>query len=236
VPVRVLPTTGATTGVPLPVELQHGVPSCPRLPQLAVFKLTAGQTYQVVVGPTTVERVGLVLEKLADFEAPVYRDGDGDGHGSAAVSRVTACKPPAGFVATDDDCDDGAPAVFAMCAADGPAAPPEAGTDVAPPPDLADAAAPDHPPETGVEAPVVTADAAPVAADLAPPPLADARAVDATAAPVKPSSGGGGGCSLGPPRPRRPGGFILLVGVLAGLLVARSRRKQGRPRSAAWSR
>ena len=36
-----------------------------------------------------------------------YPDGDGDGHGAAAPS-VAACEAPAFFVASSDDCDDGA--------------------------------------------------------------------------------------------------------------------------------
>ncbi len=34
-----------------------------------------------------------------------YRDGDGDGHGDAAMTE-TACGAPVGYVASDDDCDD----------------------------------------------------------------------------------------------------------------------------------
>jgi hypothetical protein len=35
---------------------------------------------------------------------PWYRDNDGDGHGSGIV--LMACTPPAGYVATNDDCDE----------------------------------------------------------------------------------------------------------------------------------
>jgi Putative metal-binding motif len=108
VPIRVLTAAGAM----VPVELQQAVAGCNRLPRVGVHKLTAGQTYQIVLGPSGVPRAGLVLEKLADFEAPVFRDADGDGHGAAAMSRVTACKPPGGQVTKDDDCDDGAVGVF----------------------------------------------------------------------------------------------------------------------------
>ena len=111
VPIRVLSATGAVP-VKLPVELEHAVPGCNRLPHVGIFKLTAGQTYQIAVGPSGLSRVGLVLEKLGDFEAAVFRDADGDGHGAAAASRITACKPPNGYVSKDDDCNDTAAAVF----------------------------------------------------------------------------------------------------------------------------
>lgn len=39
-----------------------------------------------------------------------YLDADGDGYGDDA-SSVTACEPPAGFVAEGGDCDDGDPAI-----------------------------------------------------------------------------------------------------------------------------
>ncbi|MBN8613880.1 MAG: hypothetical protein J0L92_25005 [Deltaproteobacteria bacterium] len=36
-----------------------------------------------------------------------YRDGDGDGHGAAASGTAMRCGPGGGFVASNDDCDDG---------------------------------------------------------------------------------------------------------------------------------
>ena len=44
-----------------------------------------------------------------------YRDEDGDGHGVDTLvegARVEACREPAGYVASNDDCDDGDPAVY----------------------------------------------------------------------------------------------------------------------------
>ncbi len=40
-----------------------------------------------------------------------YRDSDGDGHGERA-STATACDPPDGYVAGNEDCDDGDAAVY----------------------------------------------------------------------------------------------------------------------------
>ena len=47
-------------------------------------------------------------------DAPTwYADADGDGFGTAtAASTITACDQPAGFAATDDDCDDTAASVY----------------------------------------------------------------------------------------------------------------------------
>jgi large repetitive protein len=46
-----------------------------------------------------------------DGDTMFYGDADGDGHGDPAVSEL-ACEPPAGWVSTDDDCDDADAAVF----------------------------------------------------------------------------------------------------------------------------
>ena len=46
-----------------------------------------------------------------DGDTWFYGDADGDGHGDPAVAEL-ACDPPAGFVTTDDDCDDADAAVF----------------------------------------------------------------------------------------------------------------------------
>ena len=40
------------------------------------------------------------------WDTPWYRDADGDGHGDGAVYTL-GCEVPSGFVAVDDDCDDG---------------------------------------------------------------------------------------------------------------------------------
>ena len=102
VPIRVLGPTGAT----VPVDLAHDVTGCSRLPRLHVVRLTAGTTYRIVVGPSPVAQVGFVLEKLSDFEGPVFRDADNDGFGNANELLSTACVPPSGYVIDDRDCDD----------------------------------------------------------------------------------------------------------------------------------
>jgi hypothetical protein len=243
VPVRVVSATGAA----VPVELQHAVAGCSRLPQTAVFKLTAGQTYQIIVGPSASERVGLVFEKLADFEAPAFPDRDGDGHGDGATSMVTACRPPAGQVAADGDCDDKAATVFpgapelcngidddcdgtsdegiaaGMCEADGGASLPDAGADLMPAPDVAD-----------------VADVADAAAGALPPVDGGAdTAGGPSGGPDDPGSDQGGGCSVGR-RPRQSSAGWLLFGLsgLAGFLIRRSSRIgiRSRSRSASWCR
>jgi hypothetical protein len=59
-----------------------------------------------VFGPSRAGSVGVVLEKLSDFEAFVFADADGDGFGDPENGRSTACTLPAGHVADDTDCDD----------------------------------------------------------------------------------------------------------------------------------
>jgi len=52
-----------------------------------------------------------VVDETDDASTPTwYLDGDGDGYGGADGS-ASSCAPPAGYVATVSDCDDGDPAV-----------------------------------------------------------------------------------------------------------------------------
>jgi hypothetical protein len=41
-----------------------------------------------------------------------YRDADGDGHGASASGTVMRCAPGGGYLANNDDCDDGNPARY----------------------------------------------------------------------------------------------------------------------------
>jgi hypothetical protein len=60
-------------GAVLPVALTHAVAGCEHLSQVSVVGLTANTTYRVVFapGPST---VGVVVEKLSDFEGFYYAD------------------------------------------------------------------------------------------------------------------------------------------------------------------
>ena len=42
------------------------------------------------------------------LEHTYHRDGDGDGHGDPKAT-IQACDPPAGYLTSKDDCDDGVP-------------------------------------------------------------------------------------------------------------------------------
>lgn len=42
-----------------------------------------------------------------DMSRTFYRDSDGDGHGDPRSAPVTGCVAPSGYVASNDDCDDG---------------------------------------------------------------------------------------------------------------------------------
>jgi hypothetical protein len=120
VPFTVLDPSGAV----VPIELAHAVSGCSQLPRAIVVRLTAGVTYRFVLGPASVGSMGLVLEKLTDFETPYFRDADGDGYGTASNVFSTACAPPAGYVANDLDCNDSRPTPGVPCP---PAAVPAAG-------------------------------------------------------------------------------------------------------------
>jgi hypothetical protein len=52
---------------------------------------------------------------VVDTDAPAnstfYKDNDGDGFGSAASGTTTACAPPAGYVSSNTDCNDGVAAI-----------------------------------------------------------------------------------------------------------------------------
>jgi Putative metal-binding motif len=128
--VGTLPYTPARSGrwafyvqYDVPIEVRDGngtalevihadtVPGCPFLARVEVVLLTAATTYQVALGPTVASEVGLVIEKLEDFEVIQGRDRDGDGFGDAKEFVVSPCLPSAGYVSNDEDCDDGDPQI-----------------------------------------------------------------------------------------------------------------------------
>jgi hypothetical protein len=117
IPITVLDPSGAA----VPIELAHAVAGCSLLPRAIVVRLTAGVTYRFVLGPASTGSVGLVFEKLTDFETAYFRDADGDGYGTASNVFATACAPPAGYVTNDLDCNDSRPTPGVPCPAAVPA-------------------------------------------------------------------------------------------------------------------
>jgi hypothetical protein len=106
----VLDAAGAT----VPTLLRHAVPAgeCAVLRDVHVVSLVAGQTYRLVLGPSAATSIGLVIEKLSDFEAFFFADADGDGFGDPDVGVATSCVAPADHVGDDTDCDDSLASVF----------------------------------------------------------------------------------------------------------------------------
>jgi hypothetical protein len=101
-------------GAAVPTQLRHAVPGdeCGVLVEAHVVSLVAAQTYRFVIGPAAGTSVGLVIEKLSDFEGFFFADADGDGFGNPETAVATACVAPAGHVVDDTDCDDGLATVF----------------------------------------------------------------------------------------------------------------------------
>ena len=136
-----------------------------------------------------------VVDQDASGNMTFYRDGDADGFGSAASGTTMACAPPAGYVASNNDCNDGDagvhPGATEVC--NGKDDDCEGGTDE----DLAPltCGAPDCPtnvpacvngmPQTCV--PVCPPDAAPPEPDAA-PPEPDAAPPEPDAAPAEPDA------------------------------------------------
>jgi hypothetical protein len=92
----------------VPIELRHDIApaTCGLFTEVHVATLAAGTTYRVVFGPSPHQQIGVVLEKLSDFDAFYFADADGDGFGNPEDTFITACEPPPGYVADDGDCDD----------------------------------------------------------------------------------------------------------------------------------
>ncbi len=96
-------------GVARPVLLAHDIDAgdCSALSRVVVVNLSSSVTYRFVFGPSsTSSTVGLVLERVDDFNTFYFEDGDGDGFGNPDELILTACQQPAGFVTDDTDCDD----------------------------------------------------------------------------------------------------------------------------------
>jgi hypothetical protein len=92
--------------VEVPAQLSVDSAHCAQLRRAQVYALEANVRYRIVLGPAEETSVGLVLERLGDFESSHYRDADTDGFGSREDAFVTACVPPAGHTSEAGDCDD----------------------------------------------------------------------------------------------------------------------------------
>lgn len=102
-PITVLDSDGIEVTAQLSVESVH----CAQLQRVQVYSLAANVRYRVVLGSTEQSSVGLVFERLADFESTYYPDADADGFGGVDGALRTACVPPAGLTAEGGDCNDG---------------------------------------------------------------------------------------------------------------------------------
>ncbi len=89
--------------------LRHAIPTCTLQSQtgVAVFPLIANTSYFIIAGPTaTPNTFRPTIVNVDNFATKVYPDTDGDTFGNGASPLNTACKPPAGYVTTSNDCDD----------------------------------------------------------------------------------------------------------------------------------
>jgi uncharacterized protein (TIGR03382 family) len=92
--------------VTLPVTRAWADNGCAALGAGQMVDVVAGERLLLVLGPVPRGVVHLVIEKLDDFEIDNGADVDGDGFGNPVDVVRSACAPPAGFVANNDDCDD----------------------------------------------------------------------------------------------------------------------------------
>jgi len=103
---------GATVIAP---ALSHAVSvSGCALNTVKVYDLDSTLTYQVELGATAGNLVGVVPEELAGNAIRYYRDADGDTYGDNDLSTSirTACVKPDGYVTRRYDCDDTHPSIY----------------------------------------------------------------------------------------------------------------------------
>ncbi len=92
-------------GTALASALSHSVSGC-ALGQVVVFDLTGASTYEVILGSTASNLVGVVAERVEDYRTRYYQDADADTWGNSSVSLLTACVPPASYITRRFDCND----------------------------------------------------------------------------------------------------------------------------------
>jgi hypothetical protein len=93
-------------GTTLSAALTHSVSGC-SLTKVVVFNLPSTSTaYQVVLGSTPGNLVGVSAERVEDYAVRYYQDSDGDAWGNSSVSVLTACVPPASYITQRYDCND----------------------------------------------------------------------------------------------------------------------------------
>jgi hypothetical protein len=77
------------------------------LTNYTVFNLTAGTPYTLELGTAPGNLVGVIPERVEDYNTRYYQDADSDTYGNSSVSILTACVPPSGYVTARYDCNDG---------------------------------------------------------------------------------------------------------------------------------
>lgn len=92
-------------GTTLTSALGHSVSGC-ALSQAVVYDLTGASTYEIVLGSTASNLVGVVAERVEDYRVRYYQDADADTWGNSSVSVLTACVPPASYITRRFDCND----------------------------------------------------------------------------------------------------------------------------------
>jgi hypothetical protein len=95
--------SGTTT---LASALAQAVSTSCGLTNYTVYNLTAGTTYTLELGTTSGNLVGVIPERVEDYNTRYYQDADGDTYGNSNVSVLTACVPPSGYVTARYDCND----------------------------------------------------------------------------------------------------------------------------------
>lgn len=93
-------------GRAVPTDLVDDVADCPFFEHVQSHVLMAGETYEFRFGLTDASSSVVVIEKVDDFLEQQGLDEDGDGYGAAADAVASACRPRAGYVDNDRDCDD----------------------------------------------------------------------------------------------------------------------------------
>jgi hypothetical protein len=93
-------------GTPLSSPLSHAVSSGCSLTNVVVYDLSSTITYEVILGAASGNLVGVVPERVEDYNVRYYQDADGDTWGNGSVSVLTACVPPSGYVTRKYDCND----------------------------------------------------------------------------------------------------------------------------------
>ncbi|MET0401713.1 MAG: putative metal-binding motif-containing protein [Cystobacter sp.] len=103
---KTLPFTVKNGSTPLSSALAQTTSTSCGLTNYTVYNLTSGTTYTLELGTVTGNLVGVVPERVEDYNTRYYQDLDGDRYGNSSVSILSACVPPSGYVTARYDCND----------------------------------------------------------------------------------------------------------------------------------